>query len=104
MISSKQRLEKEQNDLDFLEALGDYKCDAGMSVEYVPAVVHCKTLKAIFIAQKFSTGWAVGVVKNVEKKKCVAGHKSETYSWTRKLNKKDYGAEKYWVLVAFGKD
>jgi hypothetical protein len=32
------------------------KCDAGMSVEKVPAVVNIKTLKGRFIAHKFSTG------------------------------------------------
>ena len=40
-----------------------------MSVEDVPAVVHIKTLKVRFIAHKFSTGLAVGMV---EKKKSVA--------------------------------
>ena len=39
-----------------------------MSAENVPAVVHIKTLKVRFIARKFSTGLAVGVVKSVEKK------------------------------------
>jgi hypothetical protein len=34
----------------FLEALGDYKCDAGMSVENMPAVVNITTLKGRFIA------------------------------------------------------
>jgi hypothetical protein len=52
----------------------DYKCDSGMSVENVPAVVDIKTLKGRFIAHKFSTGWVAGVVKSVEKKKSVAGH------------------------------
>jgi hypothetical protein len=57
---------------------------AGMSVENVPAVVNITTLKGRFIAYKFSTGWAVGVVKGVEKKSSVAGqfavkYKSETY-------------------------
>ena len=42
-----------------------------MSVENVPAVVHIKTLKVRFIAHKFSTGLAVGVVQSVEKKKSV---------------------------------
>ena len=59
-----QTLEREQNERDVLEALGDYKCDAGMPVENVPAVVQI-TLKRRFIAHKFSTGWAVGVVKTV---------------------------------------
>ena len=39
------RLEREQNEHDVLDALGDYKCDAWMSVENVPAVVDIKTLK-----------------------------------------------------------
>ena len=59
------KLEREQNERDVLEALGEYN---GMSVENVPAVVHIKTLKVRFIARKFSTGLAVGVVKSVEKK------------------------------------
>ena len=54
--TEEQRLEKEQNERDFLEALGDYRCDAVMSVENVPAVVNIKTLKGRFIAHKFSTG------------------------------------------------
>jgi hypothetical protein len=58
-----QTLEREQKERDVLEALGEYKCDAGMSVDYVPAVVNIKTLKERFIAYQFSTGWSVGVVK-----------------------------------------
>ncbi len=78
-----QRLDREENERDVLEGLGDYKCDAGMSVEDVSAVVYIKTLKERFIAQKFSTGWTVWVVKSVEKKS-VAGqfavkYNSETY-------------------------
>jgi hypothetical protein len=77
-------LEREQNERDVLEALGEYKCDAGMSVENVPAVVNIKTLKTRFIEQQFSTALAVGVVKSVETKKSVAGqfavkYKPETY-------------------------
>ena len=49
------------------------KCAAGMSVEDVPTAVNIRTLKGQFIAHKFSTGWAVEVVKSVEKKKSVAG-------------------------------
>ncbi len=57
------------------------------------------------IAQKFSTGWAVGVMKSVEKKKSLPGqfavkYKSETYCWTPKLNRVDYGVHKYWVPLA----
>ena len=109
MEAEEQSLEREQNESDVLEALGDYKCDAGMSVENVPAVLNIKTLKGRFIAHKFSTGWAVGVVKSVEKKKSVAGqfavkYKSETYCWTQKLNREDYGVDKYWVLLAVVKE
>jgi hypothetical protein len=93
--TEEQRLERKRNWHDVLEALGDYKCDAGMSFENVPVVVDIKTLKGRFIAHKFSTGWVVGVVKRVEKKKSVDGqfadkYKPETYCWTQKLNKEDY--------------
>ena len=37
-----QNLEREKDEHDVLEALGEYKCDAGMSVENVPAVVNIK--------------------------------------------------------------
>jgi hypothetical protein len=37
--TEEQRLEREQNESDVLEALGDHKCDIGMSVENVPAVL-----------------------------------------------------------------
>ena len=52
----------------------------------MPAVVNIKTLKGQFVAHKFSTAWAVCVVKSVEKKKSVSGqfavkYKSETYCW-----------------------
>ena len=46
--TEEQTLEKDQNERD-LEGLGEYKCDAGMSVENVPAV-NIKTLKGRFIA------------------------------------------------------
>ena len=45
-----------------------------VSVKNVSDVVKMKTLKGRFIAHMFSTtGWVVGVVKTVEKKKSVAG-------------------------------
>ena len=44
METEEQSLEREQNERDVLEALGDYTCDAGMSVENVPAVVNIKPL------------------------------------------------------------
>jgi len=37
--TEEQTLEREQNEPDVLEALGEYKCDAGMSVENVLAPV-----------------------------------------------------------------
>ena len=74
-----QRLTREQNEG---EALGDYKCDAGVSVENVPVVTNIKTLNGLFIARNFSSGWTTRVVKRVEKMS-VAGqlavkYKSET--------------------------
>jgi hypothetical protein len=47
----------------------------------------------------------VCVVQNVEKTKSAAGqfavkYKSETHCWTQKLNKEDYGFDKYWVLLS----
>ena len=94
-----QRLDREENERDVLEGLGDYKCDTGMSVEDVSAVVYIKTLKGRFIAQKFSTGWTVWVVKSVEKKSVVGQfvvkYNSETYCCTQKLNREDYGVHKY---------
>jgi hypothetical protein len=36
-------------------ARGEYKCDAGMSVQNMPTVVHIKPLKYRFIAHKFSS-------------------------------------------------
>ena len=66
-----------------------------MSVENVSAVVNIQAVKGLFITQKFSTpGWAVGVLKSVEKKKSVADqfavkYKSKTYCWTQKLNKEE---------------
>ena len=48
------------------------------------AILEKGKLKGRFITHKFSTGWEVGVVKNVKKKKCVTDqfavkYKSETY-------------------------
>jgi len=69
--TEEQMLEREKNERDVLGALGEYECDAGMSFEDVPAIFNIKTLKGRLIAHtdlKFNTGWAVGVVKSVEKK------------------------------------
>ena len=75
-------------------------------MEDVPAIVNIKTLKGRLIAHKFNTGWAV---KSVKKKKSVAGqfavkYRSETYCWTQKPNREDYGVDKYWVLLAVVKE
>ena len=82
-----------------------------LNPEDVPAIVNIKTLKGRLIAHKFNTGWAVGVVKSVEKKKRVAGagqlavkYRPETHSWTQKLNREDYGIDKYWLLLAVVKE
>jgi hypothetical protein len=81
-----QTLEREQNVRDVLEALGEYKCDAGMSVETVPAVVNIKTLKGNLL-QKSSPLRGRWVWRRVSKrKKSVSGqfavkYKSETYCW-----------------------
>ena len=69
MISFQKVLVKSRLD-DVLEALGEYKCDAGMSVENMPAVDNITTLMGRFIALKFSTGWAVGVVKSGKEEEC----------------------------------
>ena len=77
-----------------------------MSAENVPVVVNIKT-KGRLIAHKFSTGWAVGVVKSVEKSvpgQFAVEYKSETYCWTQKLNKEDYGVDQDWVLLAAVKE
>ena len=79
-----------------------------MSVEDVPAIVNIKTLKGRLIAHKFNTGCAVGVVKRVAKKKSCwpvcSKYRSETYCWTQKLNREDYGVDEYWVLLAVVKE
>jgi hypothetical protein len=46
-----------------------------------------------------------GAYPQKNKNKSVAGqfavkYRSETYCWTPKLNREDYGVDKYWVLLA----
>ena len=55
--TEEQMLEREQNERDVLDALGEYEYDTGMSVEDVSAIVNIKTLKERLIAHKFNTGW-----------------------------------------------
>ena len=43
METEEQMLERQKNECDALDALGEYKCDTGMSVEDVPAIVNIKT-------------------------------------------------------------
>ena len=62
-------LEREQNERDVLEALGEYKCDAGMSVENVPAVVNIKTLKGRFYCTQVLYWVGVGGGEECGKKK-----------------------------------
>ncbi len=64
--TEEEMIEREQNERDVLDALGEYEYDAGMSVEDVSAIVNIQTLKGLLIARKFNTGWAVGVVKSAE--------------------------------------
>ncbi len=69
--TEEQGFQREKNECDVHETLDDYKCDVGMSVENVPAVVNIKTLTGRFIAHrfnKFSIWLTVGVVKSVETK------------------------------------
>jgi hypothetical protein len=40
--TEEQTLEREQNERDVLETLGEYKCDGGMCVENVSMVVNIK--------------------------------------------------------------
>ena len=82
-----------------------------MSVENVSVVVNINTLKGRFITHKFSTGWTVGTVKSGKDEECccvddqfVVKYKTETYCWTKKRNKEDYGVDKYLVLLAVVKE
>jgi hypothetical protein len=57
--TEEQTLEREQNERDVLEALGECKCDYGMFVEDVTVIVIIKRLKGRLIAHKFNTGWTM---------------------------------------------
>jgi len=39
-----------------------------------------------------------------QKKSSLIIPQQETYSWTKKLNREDYGVDKYWVLLAVVKE
>jgi hypothetical protein len=62
-------LEREQNQCDVFDALGEYMCDSGMSVEDVSTIVNIKP-KGRLITHKFNTGWTVGVVKSGKEEEC----------------------------------
>ncbi len=74
-----QKLQREQNECDVLDALDEYKSESGMSVEDVPTIVNIKTLKGRLITHKFNSGW---VVKSVEKKKSVTDQFADKYTTT----------------------
>ncbi len=42
--TEEQALEREQNERQVLDSVGDYKCPSGMSVEHVPVIANIKTL------------------------------------------------------------
>jgi hypothetical protein len=39
--------------------------------------------------------------KNVPGQFAVVKYRSETYCWSKKLNREDYGLDKYWVFFFF---
>ena len=109
METEEQSLEREQNERDVLEALGDYKCDAGMPVENMPAVVDIQTLKGRFYCTQvlYWVGGGDGEECGKEGECCwpvAVKYMSETHCWTQKLNKEDYGFAKCWVLLAVVKE
>jgi hypothetical protein len=54
--TEEQMIKREQNERDVLVALGEYKCDAGMSVEDISAIVNIKKLNGRLIAQSSILG------------------------------------------------
>ena len=38
-------------------------------------------------------------IKSVAGQFAAVKYRSETYCWTQKLNREDYGVDKYWVLL-----
>ncbi len=42
--------------------------------------------------------------KSVPDQFTVVKYRSETYYWTQKLNREDYGVDKYWVLLSVVKE
>jgi len=58
--TEEQTLKREQNERDVLEGMGDYKCDAGMSVENVPAVVKIKNTEGTIYCTQVLYWWGGG--------------------------------------------
>jgi len=86
---------------------GEYKCDSGMFVGDVSVIVNIKTLKGRLIAHKFNTifntqwvdggcgeEWKRGRVFLVRLQSSI-GRESDTYYWTQKVNREDYGVDQY---------
>jgi len=59
--TEEQTLEREPNEREAFDAVGDYECPLGLSVEDVPELVKITTLKRRLLAHRFSTavggGW-----------------------------------------------
>ena len=57
------------------------------------------------IAHTFTTGWEIGVLKGIEKRKkehkgeYIVKYPSEQKPYWHNLSKGEYGADKYWVLL-----
>jgi hypothetical protein len=104
--TEEQTLEREQNERDALEALGDYKCDAGMSVENVPAVGNIKAPKGRFSAHKFSTGGRWVWRRVWKRRRVLLASLQSSVSQTRiaGINREDFGIHNYWVLLAVVKE
>jgi hypothetical protein len=91
---TEEKLEREENERDALDAVGGHECPSGISVEVVVsavvtavAVVNIKTLTMQSIAHKFATGWFVVKMCSVETQwTSVAGHLDSTFcSQTREI-------------------
>ena len=53
----------------------------------------CRICRRVPILKKQQTESVAGQFAAVK-------YKSETYCWTQKLNREDYGVDKYWVLFS----
>ena len=64
------------------DAVGDYKSEAGISVEHAPEVVNLKTLKGREISHILNTCWDVDTVKVWKRLVNLLSFKSQTRSST----------------------